>query len=762
MASPLGAQADTGRLIRGVVLNAGSGEAIARASITVAGSGSRAIADDGGRFVLRGLQPGSVTVRARALGYRPAEQIVDVPLVGVMVLTIRLLPAPITLARVQTRAPTPERDRFEQVPDVGTVTIPGRSMSRLPSVGEADVMRVVQTLPGVTARNDFSAGYNVRGGESDQNLVLLDGIPIYNPFHVGGLFSTFLDETVADVKLITGGFPVPYGGRLSSVLDVTSAEEGRQGVHGTGSVSLLASSLSLGGALPSGVDSWNVAGRRTYADKVVGAFTDRILPYHFRDVQAHATHVLPQGGSISVTAYDGLDLIDGALTGAPDSSTLGAGDLRFSWGNRALGFTLLLPLSGGALPLGGGMSIPLGDTASFVQRVSVTRFTTDLDLGSGSLTFGNRVLEGRVSGALAWQRSTHTITTGYEISKHAVDYHVLSPATGVRLLDLEQRPTASSVYAEDLWQFSDKLLLRNGVRLEHVGGTKWYGISPRASVKYFLSKNLAVSVAGGQYAQWMHSLRNEDIPVRIFDFWVASDEFVDVSRARHAIAGVERWLGASRFVRLESYYKHYARLLEPNEGDDPAVRGDEFLSIGGHSYGGDVYLRQLESHALSGWLSYGYSLSTRSRDGARYFPGQDRRHSLNVVAAYRARNRMVFGSHFNLGTGTPYTPIVGQMVRRVYDGTRNTWDTGIQRREIEPVGGERNSVRYPNYHRLDLSVERSYLRGRTKITPSLHLVNVYDRRNVFTYQWSYSANPPTKTAISQFPVLPSLGLSVEF
>jgi hypothetical protein len=219
----------------------------------------------------------------------------------------------------------------------------------------------------------------------------------------------------------------------------------------------------------------------------------------------------------------------------------------------------------------------------------------------------------------------------------------------------------------------------------------------------------------------------------------------------------------NRFVRLESYYKHYARLLEPNDADDPAVRGDEFRGVNGHSYGADLYLRQLESGAFGGWMSYGYSVSTRSRDGASYFPGQDRRHSLNLVGTYRTRSNYVFGSHFNFGTGTPYTPIVGQMVRRIYDGTQNSWDTGIQSREIEPVGGDRNSARYPHYHRLDVSVERRYqVRGRVTMTPSLQLVNVYDRRNVFTYQWSYTANPPTKTAVSQFPILPSIGLTVEF
>jgi len=162
-----------------------------------------------------------------------------------------------------------ERDAFESSPVVGSERVTARTIGAVPNIGEPDVARVVQLMPGVAARNDFSTAFNVRGGESDQNLVMLDGIPIYNPFHVGGLFSTFMDPTVRDVSLLTGAFPARYGGRLSSVLDVTSAEDARSGIHGTVETSVLASTAALGGAFGGGRGTWLLAGRRTYADEVV-------------------------------------------------------------------------------------------------------------------------------------------------------------------------------------------------------------------------------------------------------------------------------------------------------------------------------------------------------------------------------------------------------------------------------------------------------------------------------------------------------------
>ncbi len=713
-----------------------------------------AISDEFGRFEIRNVPVGLRTIRVRGSGYQSAEEQVDIRASQTAEIVVELVRDPTRLAEIRTRARPREREEFERQPQVSRVTVSGETVARLPVIGEPDVLRVVQLLPGVVAKNDFTAGYNVRGGESDQNLVLLDGIPVYNPFHLGGLFGTFIDETVGDFQLLAGGFPASLGGRLSSVLDVTPKVEPRQGLHGGGGVSVLASNLMLGGTLPDGRTSWSIAGRRTYADKFVDLFSTSTLPYHFQDGQMTVRRALARGGALSFTAYAGTDILDADIADFGDSTSAGAGHFLFQWGNRLAGLSL-------RQPLGGGRWLT-GDSAVFVQRLSWTGFRTHLDLGEGSLVFRNAIGEWRATGSLERQKGRATSLFGYEYSQHAVRYAADAEEAGTPLFALNQNPAALSLFGDFTWRAGTALLLRAGLREEQVTGTGWRGLSPRVSARWYVTPDLAVTAAVGQYTQWMHALRNDDAPIRIFDFWIGSDRFVDVSTARQAVLGVERWLGTARFARIEGYHKRFQRLPEPDPTDDPAVRGDEFLRVDGDSYGVDVFLRQLESKRVAGWIAYGYGVSKRRREGEGYFPVHDRRHNLNTVATYRMTDKYTFGARLGFGTGLPYTTIVGQIVRRVYDAGSNTWDTGVLDRFREPVGGNRNAARYPQFQRLDLSVTRaSQWRGVTWM-PYLSLVNTSNARNVFTYVFDYTDNPPTRTALSQFPLIPTIGLTASW
>ena len=293
-------------------------------------------------------------------------------------------------------------------------------------------------------------------------------------------------------------------------------------------------------------------------------------------------------------------------------------------------------------------------------------------------------------------------------------------------------------------------------------GRGWSGLSPRLSAKWFVTPDFAVSAAAGQYAQWLHSLNREDIPVRVFDFWVASDEYVEVSRAQHLVLGVERWLGPTRFARVEGWLKRYDHLLEQNTADDPARRGDEFLDARGTSYGFDVMLRQLDVGPLGGWLSYTYGVSDRTQDGLGYWPGHDRRHNVNLVGTWRAGRKYTFGARLGVASGTPFTDIVGQVIRRSYDPATHQYGTGGIAGEREPLGGPRNAQRYPLFQRLDLSVSRAGTWRGMQLVPYFSLVNAYNARNVFIYTFDYTRNPPTREASSQFPLLPSLGLTIGF
>src|SRR5688572_13891787 len=544
---PAGAQGTGRGTVAGTVVDDSTGAPIPRATVLVVGTTRSTFTDESGRFVIGGVAAGARTLRTRILSYRPRDVAVVVVAGDTVTATIRLVVAPFTLGAVRARARPPERDRFELSPNVGTVTLTPSAMSGVPALGEPDVLRTVQLLPGVNARNDFSSGYNVRGGESDQNLILLDGYPIYNPFHLGGLFSTFLEETVGEIELLTGGFGARHGGRLSSVLDVRSAEPARPGLHGTVGLSVIASSLSIGSAAKNGRASWMLSGRRTYADKLVSALSDRTFPYHFSDAQLHAARAIGGGNArIELTAYAGADVLNGDFTQFGDSSRAGGGTFDFDWSNQVLGLSFTNVWRDGArLPLVGR-----ADSVGAEQRVSYTRFATALDLGDGALELSNAVDELRAAGAVHWHRGSRERRLGYELSAYGITYDVGSAATATQLFALRQTPKAGALYYTENWRPTRRLLAEVGLRAEHVSGRGWSGVSPRVSAKWFVTPDFAVSAAAGQYAQWLHSLNREDIPVRVFDFWVASDEYIEVSRAQHLVLGAERWLGASRFARV--------------------------------------------------------------------------------------------------------------------------------------------------------------------------------------------------------------------
>ncbi len=753
------ARRDTTGVIAGRVIDAERSEPRAVTTVSVVGTTQGTLADADGRFVIAAVAPGDRTIRAHLLGYATLERAVVVRAGDTTRVELRLEPEAQVLGAVKTQAKPVDRELFDSKPAVGTVQVTARAAEGVPKLGDPDVMRIVQLLPGVEARNDFSTGFNVRGGEADQNLILLDGYPIYNPFHVGGLFSTFIDPTVGDITLMTGGFPARYGSRLSSVLDVQSADETRSGVHGTEELSLLSSTGELGGSFDDGKASWMIAGRRTYADEFVKLISSDQLPYHFRDEQAHFSYAFTPSTRLTVTAYDGRDILNADIADFSDSTgtNAGGGSFLFDLGNTVVGATLATSFR---RPNAHWL---FGDSATAEQHLSRSRFSTDLNLGDGSLILTNAVNDTRIGGSVTAHMASHDRTLGYDAATYTIDYGASSPQTETLLYALHQRPSSGALFLDDLWRPSPLWLVETGLRGEaYTGaGLTWLGVSPRVSAKYFLKPDFALTAAVGKFTQGMHSLAREDIPVRLFDFWVASDSVTPVSTAWHFVTGGEKWFGTSRYVRIEGFYKKYNDLLDANPSPDPDNPSTNFFSETGESYGADVLLRQFETGPFSGWISYTYTVSTRQLDSLRYFPGQDRRHDFNLVANWRAKKYLI-GLRFGYATGTPYTDIVGEIVRRIYDPGLNAFGTRGGGPQNEFVGGPRDGARLPPTQRLDLSVTRTYTIGGTSIAPYVSVVNAYDAKNVFMYVFDYTASPPTKQAISQFPLLPSAGVSIRF
>jgi hypothetical protein len=747
------------------------------AAVSVIGSALGATTDGDGRFLLEPVPAGPVTLRVRLLGYQTVERSTRVRGGDTVRVDVTLQQAVQLLSPVHTDARSADVEMFLSKPNVATIAMGAAAMAGVPSVGEPDVVRVVQLLPGVSARNDFNTGLNVRGGEADQNLILLDGHPIYNPFHLGGMFSTFMDATVGGIELMTGAFPARYGGRLSSVLDVRSAEDARPGVHASADVSVLGATGQLAGSFGGGNGTWSVAARRTYADAVAPIFTDNVFPYHFRDLHGHATYALPGNVRLALTAYAGKDVLDANLAefeGDSAPSRASEGRWAFDWGNHVLGATISRELGGDArIPLLGWR---LGERATLEQRFSASGFSTLLDLGDGAFTQRNRIRDLRIGGSVLTRGASHDRSLGYDVATHRIRYASSSSQTGTTDFDLVQRPLSAVVWVDDLWRVSSRWLLEGGLRAEALTAHGWSALSPRFSVKYFATPDVALTAGAGRVTQWLHSLAG-DGPVRYFDVWIASDSFTPVATAWHWVAGAERRLGDAGSVRLESYLKRYQRVPEANWSEDPQRRGDEFFPTGGQSYGIDMLVRWQRGtgggepsasaatgaprSGAGGWLAYSYGVSSRWRDGHRWAPGHDRRHDLDVVTMWRlAKYRL--GARFGYATGTPYTPIVGGIARQVYDPSRDRWGTGDPERIVESLGGPRNGARFGATHRLDFDASREFrLRGAT-VAPYVSVVNAYNAKNVLVYLYDYAGNPPTRRAISQFPVLPSLGVRIEF
>jgi len=739
----------------------GAATPVQGASVAVLGSVLGAITGADGRFVIERVLAGPITVRVRLLGYRTVERALRVPADDTVRVEITLQSMAQLLSPVQTAARSAEIEMFESKPNVATIALGAAAMAGIPRLGEPDVVRVVQLLPGVVSRNDFNTGLNVRGGEADQNLILLDGHPIYNPFHLGGLFSTFMDATVGGIELMTGAFPARYGGRLSSVLDVRSAEESKSGVNGTADISALGASAKFGGLFAGGRGMWSVAGRRTYADAATKIFTDNIFPYHFRDFHGRATYALPGDVRLAVTAYVGRDILESNLAefeGDSAQSKAGRGEWAFNWGNRVFGATVSKDLGRDArIPLVGWR---LGESTTLEQRVATSGFSTLLNLGDGAFAQRNEVRDFRVGGSLLARGVAHDRSIGYELVTHRIRYASGSAQTGTTDFDLVQSPTSAAVWVDDMWRLSPRWLVEGGLRAEALSGRRWAALSPRASMKFFATPEFALTLAAGRVTQFMHSFAG-DGPLRYFDIWIASDSFIPVATAWHWVAGAERRVRDAGSVRLEGYVKRYDRVMEANASEDPQRRGDEFFPAEGMSYGLDLLARWQPATGAGGWIAYSFGKSSRRRGGMSWAPGHDRRHDLDVVSTWRiAKYRL--GARFGFATGTPYTPIVGQIARRVYDPSRDHWGTGDPRIFIESLGGARHSARFPPTHRLDFDVSRELQYRGATLAPYVSVVNAYNAKNVFVYLYQYSTSTPTRRAISQFPVLPSLGVRVVF
>jgi hypothetical protein len=748
------------------------GSAVFGASIELLQAGTLVRAVDSDRlgfFRLAPVPPGAYTVRAGGLGYASLEESVAVGPGETVEVRLELARQAIEVEGISVEAErSRERIRFEEIGGATVRELDMVDLKTVPGIAEADPIRAVAVLPGVVSTSDFSAAFHVRGGSQDQNLILLDGVPIFSPFHLGGFFSVFNADMLDRAELQSGGFAAEHGGRVSSVLEIESDPgDGRFKVDG--GVSLLASRVAVGGGLPRSVADalghsnvrWRVSARRSYFDVLLKPVFD--FPYNLTDLQGVLEGWTRGGDRLRITAYTGHDVLDLTSIDAEDFPLR----IFWDWGNDAVGARWTRPRRGGG---------------SLDVRANYSRFGSGLKFPDfGDTDFRTAVDQLQLRADLATRpRPTLRVKVGASVESMAYDNFFASGGTEFGSGRSDGR--LLSAYGQVAWSQPKAWLVEAGLRLDSWtpdAGEGAHSVSPRVALKrFFANGDGALKLAAGRYTQFIHSLRDEELPFGL-DIWVLAGR-----RAPHLVSdqvqlGVEGYVGEDWFLALEGYARSFDGVVTFNTGEDPNDELDDILSGDGFSYGADLMVRR-ENGAVNGWMALSLLKAERTfpdllapfepQPDVSYPPIFDRRLDLDLVLRYPLPRGWEGGLRWNVGTGVPYTRAVGSYAyyspRFVQNDGRLEWAGASE--DTDALGGygvlleERNRSRYPTYHRLDVSARRTFFKSWGTLTPYVDLLNVYNQRNVLFYFYEYERTPAVRSGISMFPLVPTVGVEVRF
>ncbi len=710
-----------------------------------------------GYFAFRDLGPGTYVLGVTLLGFAEYREQVSIEAgptsVEVVIHPQALELEGLTVEAVRSRA----RTRFEESAGITVQEIDAGDLKSIPALIESDPLRAVEVLPGVTTVSDFSGSYNVRGGSADQNLILLDEVPIFNPFHLGNIFSVFNADMVERVELQSGGFPAEYGGRVSSVLTITS--DPGDGLFGVDAgVSLLATRVAVNGALPESAAEklgftatrWRASARRSYVDVLIKPWAD--FPYHLTDLQGVFEAWTRGGSRLRFVGYSGRDIVD--LSEISDTPI----PIRWWWGNDAIG---------------GSWTHPTGGGASLAVRASFSRFASDLAFPEVDTEFQTGVeeatfradIEQRPRWATSWK-------SGVSVKRVAYDNGLVGG--GSTFLDQRGSGLEGAGYSQAHWNPNPGWLVEGGVRVDYWqpnAGPTEMTLSPRFAIRRFLREgNSAVRLAAGRYSQFIHSTRDEEFPFGL-DTWILAGARAPRVVSDQVQLGAETFFGDDDqwFASLEGYFRDFDGVAALNAAEDPNDDTDELVVGNGDAYGLDLFVKRDRGNT-TGWLSVSFLKTVRSFPDTRvgvdpqpwitYPPVFDRRFEADLsLRRDLGWWGLETGIRANFGTGLPYTKPLGAF--HLYRTQFVTGALGVED-DNAVVLGPRNGSRYPAQHRLDLSLRKTVRRSWGTITPYMSIINVYNRKNVLFYFFDYQSSPPTRQGVSMIPFLPTVGVEASF
>ena len=803
--------------VSGFVRESASGEPLGYANVFVKETSIGAAANMEGYFVITNVPTGDQEIAVSVIGYEMKVKEIKIVENENVRLDFRLER---TVVEGQAVDVFGETQKMRQLVEPSRITLDLRTLETMPAFIEPDLFRAVQMLPGVQTLNDYSSALYVRGSTPDQNLIMLDGITVYNPYHLGGIFSTFNTDAIKEADFHAGGFPARYGGRMGAILNVINREGNTEKIQGNANISLISSKALLEGPLPKILGmkgSWMVAGRRTYFDYVFNALLkgdgsdeeysdgeksganesrsgdDFQFPYYFYDYQIKVNIDLNQDHRLTYSRFYGDDVLDFNYSERTErynilddyyedyESTFG---INWPWGNHTNSLTWRWLFS------------PKLVFRTFVAN-SRYRFHFDMTVSeTGTWRSGNEngnyqdefnfdffdiIDDNTIETELSWHGiPNHQLMAGVQLKQ--VDYDLgmefefsnLDTTFYLNPLQMQDTTVENSIFFQDKWDISPKLALQLGGRTTKYSLHDTIYFDPRFGLKYLLRQDLSLKLSLGRYHQFLTIANSEDETWRIVDFWLGLPADRPATFADHAILGIEYLAPTDWIFRAETYYKHFENLITLKQGELFTENEDqlqltpfnEFYDTRAYAYGLEFLIKKTAGR-LRGWIGYTFAeVKKHIEKHGWYNPIYDRTHTLNVVGDFSIVENLHFSTALQASSGQPHTPALGrfQQWTAQHDPYLPSWNfyPGF-------LVGDKNSERLPSYFRLDIGLKQKKVFFSFPYERYFQLVNVTNHVNALTYQYQNRINRLTqetmgvqRAAVPMFPFFLTFGIRAEF
>jgi len=714
--------------IRGVVTDTTTNEKLPFANVVLVGTNKGAATNLNGFYLIPNVLPGEYDLSISSVGFQKKVQRVFVGIRGPIIVNIALTPVAVEMTEVLV-----ESGVKRELKEINTSIhiLDSKDIAAVPVAVQEDVFRSIQILPGIVSTSDVNSHFYVRGGGGDQNLILLDGMKIYNPFHAFGVFSIFDSDIIKTTEVFTGAFPPGYGGRLSSVVNMSTRDGRSRTVGGKAGVNFLSAKLQVEGPIMEKTQ-WLVNARKLMFRKTLTKFFNRDTPVDFYDGFIKVTNQSDEDSRIGLQAFFSGDTLESSNPADPS----------YSWRTTALGV-----VASGLIEE--RLLVHLVAYQNFFEGKRIPRAPSNVTPSS------TRVKEtGVKTEATYYMDNQDLFFFGFESSFPSFEYK-LTNTYGVdkRLADALAEMWIWARYQTNVgfWKVDGGLHMDVGSMF--VRDFDFSMIQPRLNTSLVLISDWKIKFSYGRFTQNLITVNNEDDVISIFDAWIPVPGKLKVEKADHYVMGVDGNLLPTLSTSLQGYYKHFGSIVTYNRDKTDALDPD-YINSTGDAYGAELLLRY-GVPLVDVYTAYTLGWTTINANGFEYPPRYDRRHTLHLMTVFHPMKFLDLTLRWEFGSGFPFTQTMGYYDRLVLD---NVFDGEYVSETGEPYTrlGDKNAARLPIYHKLDFSVVYRFNFEGLRGTLGGHIVNVYDHKNLFYFDRS------TGRRINMLSFFPSVTLSLEY